>query len=173
MMGVASLMRLEQVQEELKLTEEQKGKLSELAEQQRAEMGDMFRGRDRENREELRSLVAYIIEKIIGAHDRDIIDKVLNVIIKGVGYAYSWPGNVRELEQCIRRILLHGEYSGEKVAAGAEAYKELLQNLDRGSVTAQELLSHYCFVLYNLYGSYEDVALIANLDSRTVKKYIK
>lgn len=38
--------------------------------------------------------------------------------------------------------------------------------------TAQELLHQYCSRLYVRYGSYEKVAEITRLDSRTVKKYI-
>ncbi len=55
--GVAGLLRSEQVQEEIKVTEEQKTKLRKFAEEQGAQMrermGQMFGGRDRENREEL------------------------------------------------------------------------------------------------------------------------
>ncbi len=55
--GVAGLLRSEQVQEEIKVTAEQKTKLRAFAEEQGAQMrermGQMFGGRDRENREEL------------------------------------------------------------------------------------------------------------------------
>jgi transcriptional regulator with PAS, ATPase and Fis domain len=132
-----------------------------------------LRVRIAENHKELDSLVAYITEKIIGARDLDIINTVMTAIKKGVGYSYAWPGNVRELEQSIRRILLHGSYKGEFAASGTESYKGLIKNLQEGHLNAHSLLTQYCSLLYARYGSYEDVARIAGLDRRTVKKYIQ
>ena len=51
--GIMSLLRSEQVQGELKLTEDQKSQLTKMAEEQRAEMRERFAGRNQENREEL------------------------------------------------------------------------------------------------------------------------
>ena len=51
--GIAGLLRSEQVQGELKLKDEQKSKLSEMAEEQRAQMRERFGGQDRGNREEM------------------------------------------------------------------------------------------------------------------------
>jgi Spy/CpxP family protein refolding chaperone len=50
--GISSLLRSEQVQGELKLTEDQKSQLSQMAEQQWAQMREWFAGRNRGNREE-------------------------------------------------------------------------------------------------------------------------
>jgi len=51
--GVSGLLRSGQVQEELKLTDDQKSELGELAQQQFAEMRERFAGRRQENPEEL------------------------------------------------------------------------------------------------------------------------
>lgn len=51
--GVSGLLRSEQVQEELKLTEDQKSQLSKMAEEQRAEMRERMGGMFGSNREEM------------------------------------------------------------------------------------------------------------------------
>ena len=49
---------------------------------------------------------------------------------------------------------------------------QLQKAIDEESVNAQELLSSYCFILYQRHGTYEVVSRITKLDRRTVKKYI-
>jgi len=89
------------------------------------------------------------------------------------GREYAWPGNVRELEQAIRRILLNRVYEGDDSALGRDTDDVLRAGIDDGSLTAQELLSAYCALLYKRYRSYVDVSRITGLDRRTVKKYIE
>ena len=36
--------------------------------------------------------------------------KVQRWIVDELGIDYAWPGNIRELEQCVRNVLVHGEY---------------------------------------------------------------
>lgn len=50
--GISNLLRSEQVQKEIKVTEDQKSQLTKLSEAQRAEMRERFAGRGGENREE-------------------------------------------------------------------------------------------------------------------------
>ena len=49
----------------------------------------------------------------------------------------------------------------------------IVEGIDTGDLTAQELLSSYCKLLYNKYGTYEEIARRTNLDRRTVKKHIE
>jgi transcriptional regulator with GAF, ATPase, and Fis domain len=86
---------------------------------------------------------------------------------------YAWPGNVRKLEQCIRRILLKRNYQIDRIAAtSGDVEDSLITGIKEGSLNVQELLSHYCALLYDWVGSYEEVARKTALDRRTVKKYI-
>lgn len=81
---------------------------------------------------------------------------------------YAWPGNFRELEQCVRNILVRGEYTpigestvqSEAVFAGSAA---------EGRLTASELLRRYCALVYEQTGSLEQTAKRLQLDRRTVR----
>jgi predicted transcriptional regulator len=41
-----------------------------------------------------------------------------------------------------------------------------------GQLSAQELLGHYCAMMYRRFGTYTEVAERTGLDRRTVRKYI-
>jgi sigma-54 specific flagellar transcriptional regulator A len=94
----------------------------------------------------------------------------MKMLIKSFSPTYPWPGNVRELEQAVRKIIINGEISGKK--QHAETSGVWLDEMKQGQLTAQQLLSHYCYMLYGQHGTYEAVAEITALDRRTVKKYI-
>ena len=47
-----------------------------------------------------------------------------------------------------------------------------IKDIEEGSLSAQEVMTSYCNMLYNKHGTYEKVAEITRLDRRTVKKYI-
>jgi hypothetical protein len=77
---------------------------------------------------------------------------------------YPWLGNMRELEQCVRSILVRGEYRPRVPAStggGADVMCEW-------QLTADELLQRYCAAVYARTGSYLDTARRLGLDRRTV-----
>lgn len=47
-----------------------------------------------------------------------------------------------------------------------------MQKFHTGELEARELLSQYCTLLFNRFGTYEEVARRTKLDRRTVKKYL-
>jgi len=63
-----------------------------------------------EDEGELESLVRHFVGQIVGESDEELSGRVLAVIGRRLGRGYGWPGNVRELAQCIRRVILHGDY---------------------------------------------------------------
>lgn len=126
-----------------------------------------------EDPDELDALLSYVVERMVGKPSPELVDLVNDVISKDLGDHYPWPGNVRELEQCVRRVLLKRGYSGDERDTAAEGKTSLIQDLESGAMDAQQLLSRYCTMLYNRYGTFEEVARRANLDRRTVKKYIE
>jgi transcriptional regulator of acetoin/glycerol metabolism len=83
-----------------------------------------------------------------------------------LGNEYPWPGNVRELEQCVRNVMIRGEYRPQ---ASATAEDDLGQRVLEGSLTADELLTRYVRRVHGQAGSYQEAARRLGLDRRTVK----
>jgi hypothetical protein len=79
---------------------------------------------------------------------------------------------VRELEQAARRILLSGRYQGESPPASRIGCERLLEQMNSGTLNAKQVLASYCALLYQRFGTYEQVARITELDRRTVKKQV-
>jgi DNA-binding NtrC family response regulator len=129
--------------------------------------------RIQEHPNELDELIAYSVKRITGNTSEELVKTVAEVIDKRLGRDYHWPGNVRELEQCIRRVIIKCDYQGDTVTACQDLKTQLLSEISAGTVDAQELLATYCTILYQRYGTYEEVARKTKLDRRTVKKYIQ
>ncbi|MCZ6674587.1 MAG: sigma-54 factor interaction domain-containing protein, partial [Verrucomicrobia bacterium] len=67
------------------------------------------------NRYELDLLVSFVAEKIAGPMERDnLTGEVTAWIRNSMPKGYGWPGNFRELEQCVRNVMVHGEYSPQQ-----------------------------------------------------------
>jgi len=80
---------------------------------------------------------------------------------------YPWPGNMRELEQCVRSILIRGDYQPRRIVGETPAgHGEILNNR---RLTAEEMLQCYCAKVYADTDSYEETARRLNLDRRTVR----
>jgi DNA-binding NtrC family response regulator len=125
-----------------------------------------------ERPEEMGELLAHLVERIVGERSLAIVERVAGAIAAGVGAQYAWPGNVREVEQAVRRILMTAAYEPLSAEAPRDLDDRLLASLGEGSLDAEELLSHYCALLYRRHGTYEEVAKRTKLDRRTVKKYV-
>jgi transcriptional regulator with GAF, ATPase, and Fis domain len=101
-------------------------------------------------------------------------------ILTHLGADYPWPGNVRELEQCVRNVLVRGEYRPRLAAdeprdAGVVPDDEagrLAEAMRQGALTADQLLQHYCALSYAQTHSYLATARRLSLDRRTVKAHI-
>jgi transcriptional regulator with GAF, ATPase, and Fis domain len=122
---------------------------------------------------EIDEILGFIVNRILGQPSAEIVEKVKEVLRVSQPKDYAWPGNVRELEQCVRRILLKNSYEWHRQEAADNAAARLARGLDNGRMTAQEMLSDYCRILYDRLGTYEAVARTTRLDRRTVKKYIE
>jgi sigma-54 dependent transcriptional regulator, flagellar regulatory protein len=126
-----------------------------------------------ENPHELDELVAHTVRQITGEESQQLVETVLDVIDKKLGKNYPWPGNVRELAQCVRRIIIKRDYQGEIAARAADSKSALLAGIESGTFDAETLLNTYCKLLYQKYGTYEEVARKTKLDRRTVKKHLQ
>ena len=130
-----------------------------------------LRVRLQESPAELKQLVRLLINRMVGSEDKEeLIDNVLTILSKSLPRNYPWPGNVRELEQAVRKIIINNEF-GDHLTYETLA-SDWLDDMKQGYLTAQEVLSNYCYMLYGRYGTYEEVAEKTALDRRTVKKYV-
>lgn len=125
-----------------------------------------------EDRTSLDALLRHLLTRILGDADEALVAEIRQTLSRDLPATYHWPGNVRELEQAARRVLLNGRYGGDPFARPAE--DETAREPDEaGELTAQQVLTRHCRQLYRRFGTYEEVARRAQLDRRTVKKYLQ
>jgi len=116
--------------------------------------------------EELETLVQHIAERVAGPGEGlPLAAEVLDWVHRRLGRDYAWPGNVRELEQCVRSVLLRGEYHPP---AGTRA-QGFWERAAASELSADELLNGYCRQVYQACGSYEEAGRRLGLDRRTVR----
>jgi transcriptional regulator with AAA-type ATPase domain len=119
------------------------------------------------NRDELRHLVLHIAGSVVGeSESEEVARDVLDVIEKKLGPRYAWPGNFRELEQCVRSVVVRGDYA--PAVAPSSPHSPMLD----GRMTEEELLRWYTSLVYQQTGSYQEVARRLGIDRRTVRARI-
>jgi len=125
---------------------------------------------------QLDALVRYLAEKFAGTEEAErLTEEALTVIRTQLGSDYPWPGNFRELEQCLRNIIVHGEYQPALVPSDdfLGGHTSTFADAGMGSpVPLNTLIQRYVTQVYNKTGSYEEAARLLNVDRRTVKKYV-
>lgn len=118
---------------------------------------------------ELATLVAHIAGRLLDVDEAErFTGETLAWIDRHLGPRYAWPGNFRELEQCVRNLVLRGEYrpAGPLARAGSEDWNVLIES---GALTAEELLRRYTRIVHAQAGTIEETARRLDLDRRTVK----
>jgi DNA-binding NtrC family response regulator len=126
-----------------------------------------------ESPEELETMVRFIAKRSSNEDEADrLTEEVLAWIKNGLPEYYMWPGNFRELEQCVRNVLIRGEYHPAVLATERDPYAQLLAAARTGTLTANEVLSRYCTLVYSRTQNYQEAARQLNLDRRTVQRYV-
>jgi DNA-binding NtrC family response regulator len=121
---------------------------------------------------ELRNLVRFIAGRVAGETEAEALaDQATAWIEAHLGRSYRWPGNVRELEQCVRNVLIRAEYRPQ-LSAPAGGRDALAAAVCAGTLSADELLSRYCSLVFAQTGSYQETARRLGLDRRTVKSKV-
>ncbi len=121
--------------------------------------------------EDLRNLVDYLVKQLTSPNAGPIADEVMDWIRGNLSASYQWPGNVRELEQCIRNVMIRGEYRPANYRE-AGIRESMATDFLNGSLTVDELLQRYCTMVYSQTGSYEESARRLKIDRRTVKSKV-
>ena len=120
----------------------------------------------------LQELVVYMARRIAGAESDELAREVIAWIGRNLEPDYAWPGNYRELEQCIKNVLIRRDYRPSRPGA-EDPIEQLTLDFRAGRLTAEQLLSRYCELVYRQTGSYEETARRLQLDRRTVKSKIQ
>jgi DNA-binding NtrC family response regulator len=122
--------------------------------------------------EDLRPLVGYVLRQVFEAEPAAaLVDDIGAWIEANLGPTYPWRGNFRELEQCVRNVLIRGEYRPPQQGP-PRARERLSRAFLSGDPTADEILAQYCTLVYSLEGSYDGTARRLGLDRRTVRKKV-
>ncbi len=122
----------------------------------------------RDSPQVLHELILYMSRRVAGAEGDELARDVEKWIGGNLGRDYAWPGNYRELEQCVKNVLIRRDYRPAK-SMPHDAVELTADELRRGRLTADELLSRYCTIVYGETGSYEETSRRIGLDRRTVK----
>jgi DNA-binding NtrC family response regulator len=102
-----------------------------------------------------------------------LAEDVIRHVDQKLGRDYPWPGNFRELEQCVRNILVHGDYVPALGAADGENDGDWAGRARAGRLTMDELLQLYCRQVLGQAGTLEEAARRLGADRRTVRRYLR
>jgi DNA-binding NtrC family response regulator len=127
-----------------------------------------FRQQLDESPEVMSDLILFMSRRVAGGEAEALAKQALEWIEKNLDPLYEWPGNYRELEQCVRNILIRNEYQTSRLPK-AKDNRDIFGEARNGALTAGELLSRYCTLVYSQTGSYEETARKLEIDRRTVK----
>jgi transcriptional regulator with AAA-type ATPase domain len=131
---------------------------------------EQLAGSPDESNGELHHLVRFICTRVAGEEEAEpLTAEVMSAVEVSPGFNYRWPGNFRELEQCVRSVMLRGTYEPRPAAASTDARHRIAHNIVSGHFTADDLLRHYCTLLYATSRNYSTVAEKLGLDRRTVR----
>jgi len=122
----------------------------------------------------LRDLVLYMARRVAGPDADELAAEVMAWISHNLPLDYAWSGNYRELEQCVKNVLIRRDYrpSASPISSSAGDADECAREFLAGSLTAGQLLSRYCTLVYHRTGSYEETARRLELDRRTIKSKV-
>ncbi|MCK4966960.1 sigma-54-dependent Fis family transcriptional regulator, partial [bacterium] len=124
----------------------------------------------RERKEDIPALAQFFLKRYSKKINRNI-DSFSNSVMERI-INYNWPGNIRELEQCIRNVMIRNEYRPPVQKQPSDTKLNFTEEIMSGSLTADELLTKYCTLVYSQTGSYQETARRLGLDRRTVKAKI-
>jgi transcriptional regulator with AAA-type ATPase domain len=118
------------------------------------------------------ALVRFIAARVAGEEEAESLARESERwIAEHLGERYPWPGNVRELEQCVRNVMIRGEYRPPS-AAPASARQRVADEVLAGALSAEDVLKRYCTLVYATTGSYQETGRRLGLDRRTVREKV-
>ena len=118
------------------------------------------------------ALVRFIARRVAGDAEAESLAAETEAWIDAhLGPGYRWPGNVREMEQCVRNVMIRGEYRPPQ-AGDPSARRRIADDVLAGALSADEMLRRYCTLIYADTGSYQETGRRLGLDRRTVREKV-
>lgn len=144
-----------------------------------------------EKPDELDAIVRKVCKDALGEFAGGYADRLAEDVLDYVrhspqlGTRYRWPGNWRELQQCVRNILIRGEYHPTELGSHSggtapakptvrkpDPFRDLLDDVRYGRLTMEELLQHYCSLVHARTDNAAETARRLEKHQATVKKRI-
>lgn len=125
----------------------------------------------RDTPEDLGNFVLFLVRRMIGnAESETVTAEIVSWIEDNLSEHYTWPGNVRELEQCVRNVILRRQYEPlRRLSSKQSISQRLSERMEQGTISADQLIEHYCTLTYSKTMSYVETSRRLGLDRRTVK----
>ncbi|AMV35494.1 Transcriptional regulatory protein ZraR [Pirellula sp. SH-Sr6A] len=104
-----------------------------------------------------------------------LVEQVVEWISRNLGSHYAWRGNFRELEQCVRSIVIRGNYLPvhDPFWQKRTPRTDFLSSVEKGSLDRERLLQGYFSLVYAQSGSYRAAGQRLGVDWRTVKEIVE
>ncbi len=118
--------------------------------------------------DDLGVMIASIATRLVGsAEGGAFAQETRRWIEKNLGHDYRWPGNFRELEQCVRNVMIRGEYRPAKLEGGGG--DDWISQVGAGTLSEKELLERYTRMVFAQSLTLEETARRMGVDRRTVR----
>ena len=103
-----------------------------------------------------------------------LTEQVVSWISRELGPGYAWPGNFRELGQCVRNVMVRGQYRPpSRSRAGGQGLgpvEEFLPQVRAAVLTREELLGrYYALAFYLSDGNSREAGRRLGVDWRTIR----
>ncbi len=125
----------------------------------------------RESPAMLGEVLLFMARRVVGEDAEPLAREVEAWVGENLGAGYPWPGNYRELEQCVRNVLIRKLYQPPRLQPDPDG-EEWVGQMQRGELSAEELLRHYAKHVHAMTGSYQETGRRLQLDRRTVKSKV-
>ncbi len=142
---------------------------------------------------ELATLVQFIAMKLAGDAAEEVTEEATRFIEQHLPADYAWPGNFRELEQCVRNVMVHGDYrptaprlpvtptfnglpESRRASPTENLSSEALahwQHYRDGGFTVDALLTDYLTRLHRKTPNWAQLSAQVGKDRRTIQRYVE
>jgi DNA-binding NtrC family response regulator len=127
-----------------------------------------------ERSDELPKLILHIARKFAGeTAGETLAQETMDWTRKHLSPDYPWPGNFRELEQCVRNVMVHGEYHPPVLhRPQAARNNEAALAFANGTFDLDALCRAYIRQEYQRCPQLKALAVKLGADPRTLRKYL-